>query len=165
MAFQEYEEITEPLRLPIKGKLYTIPPVSVKVGLLLNGIAAGTESIEGMPEVDQWRLVLGSALDEMIADDVPKEAVERAALTATADVTAGRVIAERVWEAGIDPNFRAAMITAALEKSLTTLPNTEVESATPSPESMSGTNSPQATKPRKSAARNSRGPRSARSGD
>ena len=168
MAFKEYTEICEPLEFPIKGKRYKVLPVSVDVGLLLNDVRTGEASLDDMPAEGQWRLVLGAALDEMIADKVPQDAIERAALAATADVTAGREIAEAVWEAGIDPKWRAEMIRQAEAKaraSLTTLPSTEEASEIPSPDSTSGTTSQPATPPRKSAAaKASRGRKSANNG-
>jgi len=168
MAFKEYREVCEPLAFPINGKVYTVPPVSVDVGLLLNDVRIGEVDLSAYSAEDQWRLVLGDALDEMIGDRVPQDAVERAALAATADITAGREIAEAVWEAGIDPKWRAAMIQeAAAKASLTTLPSTEVASEIPSPDSMSGTNTQPATQRGKRAAtarKRSDGRKSANSG-
>lgn len=106
------------LKLPHGGKLYEIPPISITVGLLLRR-ALDPDDIEainalsGKDQLDGYRMVLGSALDEMVADDCPWDFMDRAYLTAVTDHQRGRVIAEAVWELGYDPKALRASIQAA----------------------------------------------------
>jgi hypothetical protein len=55
----------------------------------------------------------GSVYDEMLADDVPLDALARAGFAMIVDWQNDRAAAERVWESGIDPEARAAMTAAA----------------------------------------------------
>lgn len=117
------EFIAGPLQVPIGGKLYTIPPIDITTGLLLRRAMnpEDTDAIErligGDTEGDEldlagYRRVLGSALDEMLADGVPWDAMDRAYLTAVTDHQRGRVIAEQVWEVGHDPKALLATVQA-----------------------------------------------------
>ncbi len=97
-----------PLRLPIGGVLYTIPPIDIPTGLLLRRTldpedVDAIKELSGDDEMSAYRRVLGAALDEMVADGVSLPAMERAYLTALTDHHKGRVIAELVWEVGHDP--------------------------------------------------------------
>lgn len=128
------EFIAGPLKLPIGGKLYTIPPVDITTGLLLRRALdpSDTEAVERLLLGDDehkgrrrngaaaddrvmlagYRRVLGSALDEMLADGVAWDAMDRAYLTAVTDHQRGRVIAEQVWELGYDPKALMATVQA-----------------------------------------------------
>lgn len=119
MALKAYEEIApEPLAFPIGGKLYTVPPVGFQTGLRL------TEMIQAGPQVqsketaeDLWRMILGSAYEEMKADDVPGDALARAGFAAITDFQFGRDAAEAVWESGADPKaLTEIMLKRAAEK-------------------------------------------------
>lgn len=106
-----------PLRLPIGGKLYTIPPIDITTGFLLRRAVniEDTEAFDelaGLGDEAAYRRILGSAFDEMKADGVPYEAMDRAYLTAVTDHQRGRVIAETVWELGYDPKALMATIQA-----------------------------------------------------
>lgn len=115
---RDYDELVTKLELPIGGKVYVVPPVSLRVGLQL--IAARTNpELAGETELDLWKLVLGPVYQQMLDDDLPVDAVRRAGQTALADYQGGREVAERVWEAGIDPEFQAAVAAAALTASTT----------------------------------------------
>jgi hypothetical protein len=113
MALRAYEEIApEPLAFPIGGKLYTVPPVGYVQGLRL------TEMIQTGPDgdfkesaEDVWRMVLGPAYDEMKADNVPGDALARAAFSALTDFQYGRDAAEAVWESGLDPKALSEAMT------------------------------------------------------
>jgi hypothetical protein len=107
-----------PLRLPYGGKLYEIPPVSITTGLLLRRAldpedVQAIQALSGKDELDGYRMVLGSALDEMVADGCSWDFMDRAYLTAVTDHQRGRVIAEAVWEVGHDPKALRASIQAA----------------------------------------------------
>ena len=106
----DYSAFAEPpLSFPINGKRYTVPPLGIEAGLVLQGVIAGTDKTFAKKNaVDLWKLVLGSLWDEMVADGVPLDAATRAGVAALADHQYGRVIAEAAWEAGEDPNRLAA---------------------------------------------------------
>lgn len=101
MAFADITEFIEPLALPIAGKTYTVPPLPYDVGLSLT--AGPADLIDSMTPDDFRRTFLGSALDAMIADQVPLQYVARAALTALADFQGGRDVAEAMWASGGSP--------------------------------------------------------------
>lgn len=98
--FTDFNELYEPLVLPINGKQYTIPPVSFDAGARINGIVDGTEKLG---DEDFFRLILGAVFDEMLTDKVPAAAINRAGQTALADFKYGRAMAETMWKTGGDP--------------------------------------------------------------
>lgn len=112
------EFATGPLRLPIGGKLYTIPPIDIATGLLLRKAvtdqdAKALEDLAGTDEEAGYRRILGAAYEEMKTDGVPFDALDRAYLTAVTDHQRGRVIAEVVWEVGHDPKAIQGLMSAA----------------------------------------------------
>lgn len=147
MAFKDFREFAENLRLPINGKTYDIPPVPARLGIQLLGVAKGDDvpELAALTGLDLWRALLGSAWDEMVADDVPMSAIARAGLTALADYQQGRAVAEAVWEGGIDPERMAARV-AALLKDSTPSTTTDEASSTRRRASTSGTTSRRSTK-------------------
>lgn len=147
MAFKDFREFADPLRLPIHGKTYTIPPVPARLGIQLLGLAKGDDvpELAALTGMDLWKALLGSAWDEMVADDVPMSAIARAGLTALADYQQGRVVAEAVWEGGIDPERMAARVAALLKESAPST-RTDEASTTPTPASTSGTTSRRRTR-------------------
>lgn len=157
MSFKAYEEFAAgPLRFPIAGKVYEVPEVSYEVGLVLQKAEAGDA-----PELtadEQWRLLMGSAYDEMCADNVPVKALERAILTCLTDYRLGREMAEKVWEVGLDPEAFAPA--GATEGST----STAGASSTPTPASTSGTTSPKASTKAKAKAKAEPSPKSAKPG-
>lgn len=107
MPLRAYEELApEPLTFPIGGKNYVVPPVGYREGLRIteliqSGPEAATKATETVE--DLWRMILGPAYDEMKADNVPGDALARAAFTALTDFQFGREAAEAIWESGVDP--------------------------------------------------------------
>lgn len=101
----DYSEFAEgPLRFPINGKVYELPPIGIEDGIVLAGIVSGkNKAAQKMEGVELWKLLLGPLWDEMIADGVPLEAATRVGLTALADRQYGREMAEITWETGADP--------------------------------------------------------------
>lgn len=146
MAFKDFREFAEPLRLPINGKTYDIPPISARLGLQLLGLEKGeTDSpLASLSGMELWQAILGSAWDAMVEDDAPMSAIARAGLTALADYQQGRAVAEAVWEGGIDPERMAARV-AALQESMPSQ-STDEASETPTRASTSGTTSRRSTK-------------------
>ena len=106
MAFKDYSELADPLQLPIGGKLYTIPELSIgdsqTVADLFTSIREGTPV--PVPDETLGRMLLGDSYDEMVADDIPGPALMRATLAAVAFHQGGREVAEMLWETGGDLN-------------------------------------------------------------
>lgn len=105
MPLKPYEEFApEKLAFPIGGKLYVVEPVGYKEGLRLTEMIASKPGAEFKETAeDIWRLVLGKAYDAMKKDNVPGDALARAAFAALTDFQFGRDAAETVWESGVDP--------------------------------------------------------------
>ena len=160
MPLKAYEEFAqEPLAFPVGGKVYVVPPLGFTDGIRLQRVLAGEDdSLTDAPAEDGWRLVLGSAFDEMVADKVPIEAIARAGFTAMTDFQFGREQAERVWEAGLDPKALAAAVTAAreaLDKGSTPSSSTGAANGTRKRASSTTTSSPKTTKRTAAKARKS----------
>ena len=138
---KSWEDVApEPLAFPIGGKVYTIPDLPYQNMLTIQKVRAGEATeLDGMAAEDTWRLVMGSAFDEMKDDNVPGEAIGRAGLATLAYFEQGREVAEAIWEKGIDPKALAAAILARAEQSAPS--GTAEASETPSPASTSGTSS------------------------
>jgi hypothetical protein len=124
----------------IRGKRYVVPELPYTAMLTVQKIKAGeaTELDDAKPE-DSWRLIMGSAWDEMAADNLPAEAMSRAGLATLAYFEQGRPVAEAIWENGIDPKALAAAIQERTEPQKQ--PNTESENPTRSRASMQTTSS------------------------
>jgi hypothetical protein len=148
MAFRAFEEITGPIMLPIRGKNYTLPAVSLTDGVAMHRAAAGGEAF---PLEDLLRAILGDVREEMVKDGVPAGVIDRALWTGVADFQSGREAAELVWEHGVPKEILANLL-APLQEALT--PPAEASTTKP-PASGNGTT--KATKPK---ATPSRGPKS-----
>lgn len=136
MDFPDYNEVVEPLVLPINGKKYTIAPIGLDAGVrLLEGLSPDTK--KPLPDEEFYRLVLGDALDKMRADNVKQDAISRAAKAVLADHQRDRATALVFWKTGGDPKAIRELVTAALEASTST--TTVEEPTTPSQKSGSGT--------------------------
>lgn len=98
--FTDFNDLYDPLVLPINGKQYTIPPVSFAAGVKINGIIDG---VEKLGDEEFYRLLLGSVFDELLSDEVPSTAIDRVGKTALADFQVGRSMAEIMWKTGGDP--------------------------------------------------------------
>lgn len=112
MAFKDYSELADPLKLPINGKVYTIDAVGLADGIKLTAALSGEEDAPTIPDAEFNRILLGSAYEEMLADNVPGPAVVRASLTALADFQKGRATAEILWETGGNPKALTAWVEA-----------------------------------------------------
>lgn len=106
------------LKLPISGKVYSLPPVSAELGprlQILMSVGVDVSTGQRVAEADQVVLndmderklyedVLGTAYGEMVADGVPWPALKHAAMTVMIDATVDRASAEAYWEsAGKSP--------------------------------------------------------------
>lgn len=135
---KSWEEIADPLVFPIGGKEYVIPELGYRDMLTIQKIRAGQSSeLDGKTPEESWRLVMGTAWDEMVADNVPAEAIARAGLATLAFFEAGRESAEAIWENGVDPKA----ILAALSTGRQPQSSTAAANATPSAAPTSGTSS------------------------
>lgn len=124
--FSDYSEFADPLRLPVNGKTYEIPPIGIATGLR---ITAQTEQKTPLTNEEFRRLLLGDVYDELLADNIPGPAFSRIVLTALAEFQYGRSVAEITWETGGNPKALLDLKTRAVEAS-----------STPQPASGSGTN-------------------------
>ena len=99
--FKDFNELFDPLVLPVGGKNYTIPAASFEAGARINGIMEGTEKLS---DEAFYRLLLSDAVfDELLADHVPAAAIDRIGRVALTDFKYGREFAEAMWETGGDP--------------------------------------------------------------
>lgn len=111
MALPDWSTLEPPLRIPIAGKTYEIPPVSIAAAMEIEALKEKeAESPLVGDDADQsWRLIMGSAYDEMIADGVPHRALTRAKLTAAIDYQFDRDMAEQFWEMNSIPKALRAL--------------------------------------------------------
>lgn len=144
--FKDFDELADPLILPIKGKLYTIPPVGAADGIRFN-LAADPTVKDASPISDEefFRIFLGTAYDEMVADNIPGAALIRAAYAALADFQSGRGAAVIMWETGGDPKAIEAYSRAhAPNRAARRSKPTAAANSTKRPASTSGTKPRQA---------------------
>lgn len=125
MPFRDYDDFTNAsLRLPIKGKTYTIPSPNAATGLLCQrllamgasaalGVEADDDTVDAIlsddDEKDLYTRLLGPAWDEMIADEIPWMIMQHAGTTAMVWVVQGWAAAEEYWnrQGGPDPKDQA----------------------------------------------------------
>jgi hypothetical protein len=100
------------LKLPISGRVYTLPPISAELGPRVQAlvdigvdIALGNEPgddtdqvLDDVSERDLYKEVLGPVYDAMQADGVPWVALKHAAMTSIIDAARDRTEAEQYWE-------------------------------------------------------------------
>ncbi len=141
-GFTDFNENTSPpLTVPINSKLYVIPPVGIRTALvLLKAIDGDEAAVAQFSTGDAWyRMLLGSAYQQMQDDNCDEKAVDRAALTALVDFKHGRVAAQICWKTGSDPEalgrFLAASQAIAMSRAAS-------ESTTQLPDSSKGTTTP-----------------------
>ena len=128
------------LAFPIGEKVYEVPPMPYQSMLAIMNAKAGKPSALDDAEGDAlWRLLMSTAYDEMVADNVPGEALTRAGYAALAFFEAGTEAAEQIWESGVDPKALKAALLAQVEQSKPT--STAVARKTPSRASGRGTSS------------------------
>ena len=134
MDLKDYDEVTEQLVLPIRGKRYTLPPVSFGDGEKITLALAGERELSNTELRD---IVLGPLVPQFRADNVPAEAVGRALAAGIALFQRGPVAAAALWETGIDPKV-VALWTAEQQKNSTST-NTGEANTTPKQASGNGT--------------------------
>ena len=149
MSMKSWDEIEKDrLEFPIAGKTYVIPELPYQSMLTLEKAKAGEATyLDDAPPEETWRIVMGDVYDDMKADNVPGEALARAALATLAFFEFGRDIAEAVWETGIDPKALDEAIRAQTgREGSKPSPSTAAASSTRKRASSSGTTSRRATK-------------------
>lgn len=144
MAFEDLDELVEPLALPIRGKTYTLPRVSLEDGIRLKSVFDGNPDPTLTDEIVNG-ILLGPVHQELTADGVSDEWVGRVILTAMADLKSGRVQAEIMWKTGGDPKAIGALMVslapnrAARRKASKSSTSTGAADTTKPPASTSGT--------------------------
>lgn len=152
--------IVKPLPLPVGDVTYEVEPIGYEDGLTLVSVGNGTsEDIkEDSPDEVLYRLCMGETWQQMLDDRCPYPVMVRAGLASIQyqgallnglDTDAAIALAEPVWEAHLDPEALAALMTAANPTSQpeTSKPSTSTASAgkTRGRASSSATTSPTAT--------------------
>lgn len=152
MALRPLEDIIGPLVVPLRGKEYTLPQVSLTDGVRL------TQALNNNGTVLWGELIpmlLGNTYQEMVEDRVPPAMIDRVLWTALADFQNGRESAEAVWEHGVPKEVLKELMTVVSQPTT----STGAESMTPPPASGNGT-----TSPAKPKATRSRGKKSSPTG-
>ena len=142
-----YEELADPLIIPINGKEYTIPPLGAHDGILftLASDPANANELDTLTDDQVNRMFLGDVYDEMIADNVPGEALTRALLAAMADHKSGRLAATMLWETGGDPKAVTDYVKTLVQRAKRKKP-TDKATSTKRQASTSGTTSRKASR-------------------
>lgn len=141
MALRPYEDIVGPLVIPVRGKEYTLPTISLQDGLRIHASASKGEDLSLNDLTD---IILGDAKQAMLDDSVPLSVIDRALWAGIADFQAGRESAEQVWEHGV-PKAVLEELMAVLQTQTTPQ---DVATTTPPPASGNGTTAPRKTAPR-----------------
>lgn len=105
MPLRPLEDIIGPLVVPVRGKEYSLPSVTLADGLKLH---ASRNNGAPLDSDELYRIILGDVHEQMIADHVPGDVIDRVFLAAYTDFTSGRESAEEVWENGIPKALRDA---------------------------------------------------------
>lgn len=155
MALRPLEDIVGPLVLPIRGKEYTMPRVSLADGVKIHAARTKGEELSGQ---ELYRIILGDAHIQMLADLVPGDIIDRAFYTAYTDFTAGRESAEEVWENGIPKELREAakevlQLLAASRKAQAQTPAKTPQAAATTTRSRASGSTTNAKKPRAARAK------------
>lgn len=142
MAFRSLEEVLGPIVLPIKGKTYTLPTVSLSDGVRLHAILRQEDTTASLQDV--YDILLGDVQHQLRADGVGPDTTDRVFFTALADFQTDREGAEKVWENGIPKVAVAALYEAV--KTAQMIPQAAA-ATTPAPDSGNGTTVAKTKKP------------------
>jgi hypothetical protein len=117
-AFKEFNDLVDHLVLPINGKSYEIPLVTVEGRMKWEAVQADVPEGEDPPTPltdDEFEhIFMGDTIDQMRADNVPDLAISRALSTAFTYAVAGKDTAEIFWETGGHPKALKAYVNAHL---------------------------------------------------
>lgn len=109
MAFEDLDELVEPLALPIRGKTYVLPKVQLEDGIRLRSVLDGAPD-ESLTDAVVEGILLGPVAAELGADGVSDEWKTRVYMTALANFRHGRAQAEIMWKTGGDPKAVTALV-------------------------------------------------------
>ncbi|MFP8960038.1 hypothetical protein ACLIYP_05615 [Streptomyces nanhaiensis] len=161
------ELLDETLTLPIpcadgERRPFTIPSPPAEDGLTIERFVEAMQKaaqtgarpdmtfLDDSKERDLYRLALGPAYDEMVANGVRWEWLKHAALTAVMWINSGTSAAERYWKAaGGRPETEAP--NRATRRAGTRKGSSPAATSTPKRGSRSGTSTPRATAPKPQA--------------
>ncbi|CAN5387980.1 hypothetical protein BH10ACT8_BH10ACT8_11210 [soil metagenome] len=104
--FMDLDEVR--LQLPIDGHVYNVKPMTGD--LARRAEEAMTSAAPEIPAAEMRVMALGPVFQEMLADNVPTTAIDRAVLTVLTDLFKGREAAEVMWETGGDQALTAAWV-------------------------------------------------------
>jgi hypothetical protein len=108
MGFAPLEEIEGPIVLTLRGREFTIPPLSLEDGVKLQAaLAAGT-----LTDAELAKTLLGPALNELGEAGCTPAVISRVTAVAIADWKFGRRAAEAAWQ---DPKALADLVTQQLQ--------------------------------------------------
>lgn len=136
MSFRDITDIYGPIKLPIRGKEYTLPALTIEQGLHLRNVLDKNHEAT-LDDEAFYTLLLGEALPAMRADAVQPDIIARAAFAALADFQSGRPAAEAIWETGLDPKVLMSYL-GEMQEALTSI-NTDEAGTTKSPKRTNGT--------------------------
>lgn len=164
--FSDLDEFFSPgLTLTVLGKEYTLPLPSAELGLWCRRLAETAGEIHGATTGEDMQAavkranvrvetlprlpgdlsfeerLLGSALAEMAADQVPDPYIQFCAQTAYVQIVAGDEVAERYWTSGGRPEAWRPANRQERRAQRTGRSSTAEAGATPTPGSTSGTRS------------------------
>lgn len=154
MAFRDITDILGPIELPVRGKVYTLPTLTIAQGLELRAVLDPDDDAT-LNDEGFYDLLLGDQHAAMKADGVTPDWIARAAFVALADWQSGRPAAETLWETGLDPK----VLTTYLARLETLSTSTDEATTTQEPTPGTTTKSPKTSQPRAS-----RGPKSSAAG-
>ena len=138
MAFRDITDILGPISLPVRGKDYTLPTLTLAQGLELRAVLDPKDA-KTLDDEQFYQFLLGPALDEMRGDGVGADVIARAAFVALADFQSGRPAAEALWETGLDPKVLTNYVQTVKQATPT---STGAAAKTPSRASTNGTKPP-----------------------
>jgi hypothetical protein len=158
VAFEELTNylVAEPLKLPVKGRVYEVPPASAELGLWCRSIfsAANAEDEDEEREAKARapklpgnmtlsQRVLGPAWDAMLRDGIEDEYIEFCGTTAFIWIVRGEEAAELYWKSAGDPGKLQRPANREERRAVARAGATSTGAAgeTPSPGSTSGTRS------------------------
>ncbi|MBM4615134.1 hypothetical protein GS905_11900 [Rhodococcus hoagii] len=98
MALKDLDTFFEPdLQLPIRGKQYTVPAPDFDEAKRLREEVVANSALPAPAQTHEAINILGPALDEMVADNLPWPMILHAGRTAIAHYGASPDIAEIHW--------------------------------------------------------------------
>jgi hypothetical protein len=113
---KDFNEVIDRLILPINGKEYEIPLITVEGRARWEQEQARKDGdgVEPLSDDEFEHIFAGDVIDQMRADNVPDFSIQRALQTAFMYAIAGVDSAEIMWETGGSPKAIEALVQARL---------------------------------------------------